>query len=79
MRALLTGGGFLCFGLAAAWLLIAAYQNGFLGTVFWAAFMQDRWDRSASRELLSDHWHDVKGPIVLVVFGAALLLAGTRL
>jgi hypothetical protein len=75
----MTGGGFLCFGLAAAWLLVVAYQNGFLGTVFWAAFMQDRWDRSASRELLHDHWHDVKGPVLLVVFGAALLLAGAQL
>jgi hypothetical protein len=75
----MTGGGFLCFGLAAAWLLVVAWQNGFLGTVFTAAFLQSRWDRSASRELLNDHWHDVKGPVLLVVFGAALLLAGMQL
>jgi hypothetical protein len=75
----MTGGGFICFGLAAAWLLVAAYQNGFLGTVFWAAFMQDRRDRSASRELMDEHWPDVKGPLLLVVFGAALLLAGAQL
>jgi hypothetical protein len=75
----MTGSGFVCLAIAAAWLLIAAYQNGFLGTVFWAAFMQDRWDRSASRALLNEHWHDIKGPVLLVFFGAALLLAGAQL
>ena len=75
----MTGGGFLCFGLAAAWLPIVGYQNGFLGTVFPAAFLEDRFDRSASRSLLGEHWHDVKGPVLLVVFGAALLLAGAQL
>lgn len=75
----MTVGGFACFGVAAVWFFLVAYQNGFLGTAFWAAFMQDRWDKSASRELLDEHWHDVKGPFWLVVFGVGLLLAGAQL
>src|SRR4029450_283940 len=78
MHTLVTGAGWSCLVGAGLWLLGAAYQNGFLFDAFWAMFLEDKYDRSSSRSLFRDHWHDVKGPFVLLLAGVALLLIGAR-
>jgi hypothetical protein len=77
MPSLLNGAGFVCLGGAFVWMLIGAYQEGFLGTALWSMF-EDRNHRYATRELFRDHWPHMKGPLLLVVVGVALLMLGAR-
>ena len=77
----LAGMAFVAIGFV--WMIAAAFEHGFWTGLFElirTVFGSDRYDSYDRRHgFLTQHWEDAKGPFYMIVFGAALMLAATRL
>lgn len=64
---------------AGLWVLLAGLQQGFLLEALSSLFGDRDSSQRADRHLFREHWHDVKAPFWLAVFGLSLILIAQRM